>query len=142
MHPASASNRSAAEQLATDQCTEQAMGNLLRTGVSIAAGVVFIGGCLYLWQAGRHIPDYAEFRAEPPELRSIGGTVRGALAGDGRSIIQLGMLLLVATPISRVAFSIWAFARQQDRRYVLVTLLVLSILCYGLVHGYLEQSAH
>jgi len=53
----------------------------------------------------------------------------------GRGIIQLGLLLLIATPVARVAFSIAAFAMQRDRLYVVVTLMVLAILLYSLTSG-------
>ena len=56
-----------------------------------------------------------------------------ALQGRGRGIIQLGLLLLIATPIARVVFSVYAFARQRDRTYVLVTLVVLAVLLYSLI---------
>ena len=53
----------------------------------------------------------------------------------GRGLIQLGVLLLIATPVARVVFSAWAFARQRDWTYVLVTLFVLAVLLFGLFYG-------
>jgi Protein of unknown function (DUF1634) len=41
-------------------------------------------------------------------------------------------LLLLATPVARVVFSIAAFALERDRMYVGITLVVLAILAYGL----------
>jgi uncharacterized membrane protein len=54
------------------------------------------------------------------------------LAGQGRGIIQLGLLFLIATPVARVVFSIFAFSVQRDRLYVVVTLTVLAILMFSL----------
>jgi uncharacterized membrane protein len=54
------------------------------------------------------------------------------LLGSGRGWIQLGLLLLIATPVARVAFSVYAFARQRDFLYVGVTLIVLTVLLFGL----------
>jgi len=72
---------------------------------------------------------------EPTDLRTLSGIVRDALALRGRGIIQLGLLLLIATPVARVAFSVAAFAIQRDRLYVVVTLMVLAILLYSLTSG-------
>lgn len=54
-------------------------------------------------------------------------------AGRGRGLIQLGLLILIATPVARVVFSVFAFAQQKDRLSVGVTLLVLAILRYSLL---------
>ena len=48
-------------------------------------------------------------------------------------LIQLGLLLLVATPVARVVFSVFAFARQHDLTYVVLTMMVLAVLIYSLV---------
>jgi uncharacterized membrane protein len=57
------------------------------------------------------------------------------LHGDGRAIIQCGLLLLIATPVARVLFSIVAFALEKDRLYVVLTLIVFCILIYSLFGG-------
>ena len=64
----------------------------------------------------------------------------GALALHARAIIQLGLLLLIATPVARVVFSVYAFARQRDWVYVVVTLIVLGVLLYSLLSGYLGKG--
>ena len=50
----------------------------------------------------------------------------------GRGIIQLGLLLLIATPVARVVFSVIGFVRQRDFVYVVLTLIVLAVLLYSL----------
>jgi uncharacterized membrane protein len=55
-----------------------------------------------------------------------------ALAFRGRGIIQLGLLLLIATPVARVAFSILGFAKEGDRMYAIVATIVLLILLYSI----------
>jgi uncharacterized membrane protein len=74
---------------------------------------------------------------EPTDLRTLSGIVKDALAFRGRGLIQLGLLLLIATPLARVAFSVVAFAIQRDRLYVGVTLIVLAVLIYSLMGGHL-----
>ena len=104
----------------TDQQVDQIVGNLLRVGVIVAAAVVLAGGALYLAQHGQTTPDYRVFHGEPAYLRGISGIVSDARARHGRGLILLGLLLLLATPIARVAFSVLAFALQRDRTYVVV----------------------
>jgi uncharacterized membrane protein len=119
----------------TDQRVDAIIGNLLRAGVLLAATVVLLGGGLYLVQHGSTVPDYRVFRGEPAYLRGVSGILREARALDGRGLIQLGLLLLLATPIARVAFSVLAFTLQRDRTYVVVTLIVLAVLLYSLGSG-------
>ena len=116
---------------------EQWMGALLRTGVIVAAMLVLAGGIVYLTRHQGTVPDYHTFRGEPAELRTIPGILRQALAGSGRGLIQAGLLLLIATPIARVAFSVLAFLYQRDWIYVVLTLIVLGLLVYSLLgaHG-------
>ena len=116
----------------SDDTVEQIVGRLLQIGVLIAAAVTIVGGVMLLVQHGRSPTDYAIFRGEPAVLRSLSGIVTAALAHDSRAIVQLGLVLLIATPIARVAFTLVAFALQRDRVYVGVTALVLALLLFGL----------
>jgi uncharacterized membrane protein len=117
----------------TDRRLEDVIGNLLRAGVLLAASVVLAGGILYLIHQGRLPADYRIFQGEPTDLRQIGGIFRESMALHGRGIIQFGLLLLIATPVARVAFSIFGFAAERDRMYVVFALIVLLILLYSLV---------
>ena len=121
----------------TDQYVEELIGNLLRVGVTLAAAVVLFGGSIYLVRHGLAAPHYSVFVGEPADLRTVSGIVRDALALRGRGLIQLGLLLLIATPVARVAFSVAAFAMQRDRLYVAVALIVLAVLMYSLTGGHL-----
>jgi uncharacterized membrane protein len=112
---------------------DQVVGALLRVGVLIAAAVVAFGAVLYLAQQWNDHLDYARFQGEPPNLGAIEGIVAGAMKLEGKSVIQLGLLLLVATPVARVALLLFAFGFQRDRLYVLVTLLVLAVLLFSII---------
>jgi uncharacterized membrane protein len=116
-----------------DPRLQQAVGNLLRFGVLLAAAVVLAGGIAYLARYGAVVPDYRVYRGQPANLRSLAGIVRTALALDERGVVQLGLVLLVATPIARVAIAAVAFAFERDRTFVLVALLVLALLLRSLV---------
>jgi uncharacterized membrane protein len=116
----------------SDRRAEAIIGILLRSGVTIAAIVVFAGAIPFLVQHGSAIPSYKTFTGEPSELRSVSGILKASLALDPAGIIQLGILLLIATPVARVAFSVFAFAQERDWMYVVVTLVVLGLLLYSL----------
>ena len=109
------------------------IGNLLRTGVALAAALVFIGGLIYLFRHGAEPPVYAVFRGEPADLRTLAGIFHDVRFLRGRGIIQLGLLVLIATPVARVAFLVFAFARQRDMLYTAVALTVLALLAYSLL---------
>lgn len=116
----------------TDQRVEDIVAILLRTGVLLAAAVVFCGAVIYLARHGHEPADYRMFRGEPTDLRSISGIIGNAVGLRGRGIIQLGLLLLIATPVARVAFAVFGFAAERDRMYVIFTLIVLAVLLYSL----------
>jgi uncharacterized membrane protein len=117
----------------TDKRIENILGNLLRAGVVLSAAIVFFGAVVYLPRHGREPAGYRVFQGEPSELRNVPGIIRDALKLSGLGIIQLGLLFLIATPVARVIFSIWGFAAERDRMYVVFTLIVLTILIFSLV---------
>lgn len=116
----------------SDERRSRAVGTLLRAGVTLAAAVVTAGAIPYLAAHGLDRPDYSVFRGEPTALRSAPGIVRDALAGDSRGILQLGILILIATPIARVVLLLVDFVRDRDGLYVLVAAVVLGVLAYSL----------
>jgi uncharacterized membrane protein len=116
----------------TDRKVENIIGNLLRVGVLLSAAVVFFGGTIYVAHHGRSRVDYCVFQGEPANYRQIGGIFHEALNLSGRGIIQFGLLLLIATPVARVIFSLFGFAAEKDRMYVAFTAIVLVILLYSL----------
>ena len=123
----------------SDERVEGILGNLLRMGVIASALIVFAGGMLYLMRDGRQPhPDLHAF--EPEQLRNPLHIVQEAAELRPLGLIMLGLLLLIATPVARVIFSIVAFALQRDYMYVLFTLFVFAILLYSLLSGYLSGT--
>jgi uncharacterized membrane protein len=114
---------------------EGILGNLLRTGVILSAITVLVGIVLYAAARDRTVQDFHVFRGEPADLRSIRSILEAALEFKPGGVIQFGLLLLLATPVARVAFSMFAFACQRDKVYVLVTLIVLSVLVFSMAGG-------
>jgi len=119
-----------------DRRVDKIMGVLLRTGVVLSAMFVLAGGIVYLARHQMPVTNYRVFQGEPAELRTVPGILHEALALRGRGLIQLGLLILIATPIARVAFSVLAFLYQRDWTYVVVTLVVLGLLFYSLLGGH------
>lgn len=112
------------------------ISNLLRYGVQISSLIVLVGGILYLIHHHAEPVDYRVFQGEPAIYRSPSGVVQALLEGHRRGIIQLGLLVLIATPILRVLLSLVTFLRWRDYTYAAITFLVLSGLIYSFVSAY------
>lgn len=120
---------------AADERVEQVVGNLLRLGVLVAAAVAFAGGVAFLAHHGNTVPAYHVFRGEPSMLNTLGGILHGVAALDTRAIVQFGIVLLIATPVSRVLLTLIAFAIRRDWMYVLISAIVLGALLFSLTGG-------
>lgn len=118
-----------------DKRLEDIIGNLLRTGVLLAAAVVFAGGVAYLVQHGHNHIHYRVFAPGGDDVRTVSGIVHSALHLNSAGVIQLGLLLLIATPVARVAMAVAGFALEGDRMYVVVSAIVLAVLLFSLMHA-------
>ena len=111
----------------------------LRTGVFLSITVVFLG----LVFTFVHHPAYVSSRIELGALinpheeftNSFSGVIRGVMAQQGKAIVMLGILLLIATPVVRVAISVILFAVQRDRIFVVITATVFVVLLVSLFTG-------
>jgi uncharacterized membrane protein len=115
----------------TDLKMDLAISRMLRAGISLAAFVVLVGWILYLWRAHGVEPDYRHFHGVPSPADRFAPVFDGIRHLDSRSIIRFGILLLIATPIMRVAFCLFSFAAQKDKIYVVVSGIVLAVLLYS-----------
>jgi uncharacterized membrane protein len=118
-----------------DQHLESIIGNLLRAGVLLAAVTVFAGGVLYLVQNGSRVVGYQTFVAGGSNIRTLPGIVISAAHFDSEGLMQLGLLLLIATPVARVVLAVVGFALERDRLYVAVSLIVLVVLVFSLMRA-------
>jgi len=118
------------------------ISNLLRAGVLFSLALVFTGTILSFL----HHPTYM---ASPMELErltkpgaafphTIAEVIQDTLDLQGQGIVAMGLLLLIATPVLRVAVSIFAFVYQEDRMYTLITTVVLILLLLSFVLGKTE----
>jgi uncharacterized membrane protein len=119
----------------SEQDLDRRMGRLLQAGVLLAAAVMLIGGCIYLFVTPEPLPDYEHFHSGVESFRSIPHMFRQAFRGNAAALIQVGTLLMIATPVARVVFAIYAFGRRRDRLYFGVSSIVLALLLYGLFFG-------
>jgi len=112
---------------------------LLLGGVVISMTMVLIGLLLMFL----HHPDYFKSPADLRRLTAPGAAfpdtmarvARGVFAGQGQAVATLGLLLLIATPILRVAVSMFAFALQRDRTYTAISAVVLMMLLISFFLG-------
>ena len=118
-----------------DEKLESMIATILRAGVLTSALIVGVAGLLYLARHHADSPQYRTFEVEPANLRSIGGIVRSAVSLHPDAMIQLGLLVLIATPIARVALAAAGFYLEGDRLYVGVSLVVLAILIFSIAHS-------
>ena len=119
----------------TDEEFDVRLAKILRGGVLTSAMVVLIGGIVYLARHGGEATEYHVFPSESESLRSLRALFSLTTILSGRGLIQLGLLLLIATPVARVMFSIVGFVRGRDWLYVGVTLTVLILITYSLAAG-------
>jgi uncharacterized membrane protein len=124
--------RTPAFKTQSEEKMETQMGSILRIGVLTSCLIMFAGAVLYLLGHGGERESYASFQGEPASLRSISGVLREARLGGARGIIQVGVLAMIATPVMRVAFAVFGFARQKQWRFTLISLTVLGLLAFGL----------
>ncbi len=114
------------------------LGVVLRLGVVTSGVIIAIGTGLFL--ASHSSQDTSAFLSYNPsmiphgnfpvDLASIGS---GILSLNASSIIQLGFLVLLATPVTRVAFSLFLFAAERDKMFVYLTGAVLAILLFSML---------
>src|SRR5262245_17888906 len=106
----------------TDEKLEAMIGNLLRAGVLASAVIVTSAGIFYLLQHHAEDVNYATFHIERSNLRTLPGIFSSAMRLRADALIQLGLVLLIATPIVRVMLAAVGFYLERDHLYVGVSL--------------------
>ncbi|MGO8949388.1 MAG: DUF1634 domain-containing protein [Ktedonobacterales bacterium] len=107
---------------------EVMISRVLRAGVLVSAGIICLGLIEFLFSPR------SQARAQHVPV-SFSAIWIGILHADPLAIILLGLVVLLATPVLRVAVSIVSFAMDHDRLYVGVTALVLAILMLSFLSG-------
>jgi uncharacterized membrane protein len=99
---------------------------VLAIGVTVSATVIALGFALAIAFGWR--TSLTGAAPGPADLADFAAMPSGVLALRPAAITQLGLALLLATPVVRVAASVVGFALEEDRLYVVVTLMVLAVL--------------
>jgi uncharacterized membrane protein len=107
------------------------IGQLLRYGVLSASAIVLTGGIVYLIRHGGEVPQYHDFRGEPDKMRQPLLMWKAALQGQGRPLIQIGLLVLIATPLARIVFSIIGYLLEKDYLYTVITAIVFLVIVWN-----------
>ena len=113
--------------------TDILISNTLRGGVLLSSAVVILGGIVCIFQHFCKCSHFATFQGQPAYLCSLNTIIASAIAGRGEAIIQLGVLILLCTPVVRVALSVIGFIKERDGVYIGVTLFVLAVLLYSII---------
>lgn len=123
--------------------TEILIGKSLRVGVITAMMLTVIGGAIYLFQHYGMATVYAAIPKEskdafigtPTYLRQLSTMIPRIVQFDGAAIIQLGVTVLIFTPILRVILSLISFLREKDKLYITITAIVLIVILFNMIFG-------
>ncbi|HET8996990.1 MAG TPA: TSUP family transporter [Acetobacteraceae bacterium] len=106
--------------------TELIISGVLRGGVLLSVAVI-LGGIAWFYALR-----FAGALPHPTFPDTLPAVWQGLKMANPLAIVVLGLLILLATPVLRVAVSIVAFALEEDRTYVIITALVLAILLFSI----------
>ena len=115
-----------------DKGTEFIIGNLLRVGVTFAGSVMLLGAILFLIRHGSELPKVYSFGFDSFNITDPNIVIKQLFEMKSIAIMQLGILILIATPVLRVVVSVVAFLYERDYMYVIFTLIVLAVLIFSL----------
>jgi uncharacterized membrane protein len=114
------------------------IGKVLRYGVILSGAIILLGGIGLAATNG--FSDASGMLTYNPNVVphdnidvSLTGLAHGLVAFSAFSWIELGVIVLIATPVSRVIISVLLFAAERDRLYVLITAVVLALLLFSML---------
>jgi uncharacterized membrane protein len=114
-----------------DSDIELWISRVMRYGIVLASVIVVTGCVIFLINYGSVKPEYSHFTGEPEQLTNVFRIVNSIGSTSGKGLIEFGLVMLIAIPIIRVAFSLISFAVERDRAYVLITLAVFILLLFS-----------
>jgi uncharacterized membrane protein len=121
-----------------EHALEIGIAGVLRGGVTVSLLLIVAGTVVSFV----HHPEYlrslvALGRLTQPgiALHSVSEVLAGLRAGHGQAIVALGLLLLLATPVLRVALALALFLKDRDRTFAALTFAVLVLLLVSLALG-------
>ena len=114
------------------------IGRVLRYGVLLSAVVTVLGTAgLAMSKGSLDTSAFLNYNAGTIPHDGIDVSLSGLLAGLASfspfSWIELGVIFLIATPVSRVIISVFLFVAEDDRLYVVITAVVLTLLLFSML---------
>ncbi|BEV03894.1 MULTISPECIES: DUF1634 domain-containing protein [Chryseobacterium] len=120
----------------TDVDLNRSVGNLLRLGVILSVATSLIG-FIKLFTEGFKMPKkYTSLDMGESSEKVWGHFWNSLCKGEGMAIIQLGILLLVFTPLMRIIFALIGYLKEKDYIYVVISSIVLAIMAISFFTGY------
>lgn len=120
----------------TDLDLNRSVGNLLRLGVILSVATSLIG-FIKLFTEGFKMPRKYNLLNMGDSSEKVWGSFWDSLCkGEGMAIIQLGILLLIVTPLVRIIFALIGYLKEKDYTYVVISLIVLTIMLVSFLTGY------
>jgi uncharacterized membrane protein len=120
-----------------DRDIQLLIGQVLRAGTVLSVAIVVFGGILYLYRHGHTVANYRTFIGIPDFVQHFPGIFYHAFDLKGQAIIQIGIILLIATPIMRVICSAIGFLLEKDYLYTGISILVLAIIFISMISGHI-----
>ena len=115
---------------------EVIIGKILRIGVITSAIVILSGMGLYFMNGAGYPTIVKDGQSMVSFPRTFSAIFAGIAAGKSYAVIMFGVFLLILTPVLRVVVSIYAFYKEHDTLYVIITTIVLVILMFAMFMGY------
>lgn len=133
------SNESAVAADESISHAEAWISTTLRAGVLLSLALIVLGMSITF----THHPQYAASQQELARLtqpgaafpRTLPELAKGLAAFKGQAIVVAGLLVLIATPVLRVAISVLVFLEQRDYLFAVFTATVLAILLISFLLG-------
>ncbi|MEG0762009.1 Uncharacterized membrane protein [Chryseobacterium piscicola] len=120
----------------TDVDLNRSVGNLLRLGVILSV-ITSLIGFIKLFVEGFKMPRKYKLLDMGTSSEKVWSHFWETLCkGEGMAIIQLGILMLIFTPLMRIIFALIGYLKEKDYTYVIISSIVLAIMAVSFFTGY------
>ncbi|AYN01690.1 DUF1634 domain-containing protein [Chryseobacterium sp. 3008163] len=120
----------------TDVDLNRSVGNLLRLGVILSV-ITSLIGFVKLFMEGFKMPRKYKLLDMGTSSEKVWSHFWETLCkGEGMAIIQLGILMLIFTPLMRIIFALIGYLKEKDYTYVIISSIVLIIMVISFITGY------
>lgn len=120
----------------TDVDLNRSVGNLLRLGVLLSVATSIIGFVKLFFEGFEMPKKYTSLDVGSSSEKVWSHFWHSLGAGEGMAIIQLGILILIITPLMRIVFALVGYLKEKDYVYVVISSIVLAIMAISFFTGY------